>query len=618
MKKILFSIMALSLMSSAFAQSYRSIIPKHLQNIKLPAQLNIANENVPIKNPVIPSKSPAAPSAGAVVVGNTRYDLQTNASSENRLYFNPNDFTVAATWTRGTTESSFPERGTGYNYYSGASWGPSPTSRIESIRTGWPSYQPWNGGGEIIVAHQGTGGLVMNTRAVKGTGSWTQSIIPLPSGVTAMAWPRIITNGANHNTIHIFALTLPVANGGTVYNGLDGALLYYRSTNGGTTWDKNAVQIDPMTSANYSGFSGDDYAWGTPHGDTIYIQIGGNWVDTFILESIDNGETWSKIDILSNGHKADAATTPADPFYTNDGSNAVEMDKNGVFHSVFGRMRASDDGTQRLYYPYTDGVVYWNSTMPQLPDSSLVNLDSLDAHGQLLGYVYANANNDPLVRIPAYGVSMTSFPQITVDNNNHLFVMWSGVTVGNPYVGSDSLNYRHLWERHSVDHGVTWSDPNDFNQGLAYIYKEFVYPSLDKNKIDTTLRFLYQSADVPGSALKDATNVAYHDNTIEYRESFVTFTGVDYQRDQTLDMVTQNMPNPFHMSTTVGVKLLKTGALSLSVYNLMGQRILTYNKGVVNAGTYQFVIDGSQLTKGIYFYTVKINNQTSTHKMIVE
>jgi hypothetical protein len=618
MKKILLLTLVLVFgMTTVFAQSYRSVVPKALQNKAVPTPVKIANEAAPLQGNSIVSTLRSA-SAGSVVIGSSRYDLQTNGSIQPRLYLNTDDNTIGAAWTRGTTETAFNERGTGYNFYDGSAWGPAPTSRIETVRAGWPNYMPWNGGGEAVVSHQGTGGLVLNTRPVKNTGSWTQSVIAPPSGATGLLWPRAITNGTDHNTMHVICVTTPTANSGTVYQGLDGALVYYRSQDGGTTWDKSAVIIDPLNSTNYSGFSGDDYNWGDPHGDTLFFVAGGNWIDTFIMESIDNGESWTKIEILDNGHKADATTIVASPFYASDGSNAVVMDKEGVVHVVFGRMRASNDGTGRVYYPYTDGLVYWNSTMPQLPDSSIVNLDTLYNHGNLMGYVYNDANGDPIVRIPYYGVGLTSYCQIGVDNNDHLFALWSGITVGNPYVGADSLNYRHIWERHSVDHGVTWSDSNDFNHGLAYIYKEYVFPTMAATKSDEFVRFTFQSADVPGSAVKDATNVVYHDNTIEYRAEPFLFIGVNDNKGNASNTVSQNSPNPFHGNTTIDVTMPKAGSLSLEIYNLMGQKIMTYNKGVVNAGAHQLVINGNQLTTGVYFYTVKISNESFTHKMIVE
>jgi hypothetical protein len=615
MKKTLLSILALLVLMCGYSQSYKSVIPAHLQKISVPGPVKIANECAPLQTQSIVS-APRSVSAASVVIGTSRYDLQSNGSCQNRMYLNTDDNTIGATFIRGTTETAFNERGTAYNFFDGSAWGPAPTARIESVRTGWPSYVPWNGGGEAVVSHQAAGGLVLNTRPVKNTGAWTQSTITTPAGAYGLLWPRAMTNGPNHGTLHVIALTTPTGNSGTVYQGLDGALVYFRSQDGGATWDKNGIIIDPLTSSNYYGFGGDDYAWGTPRGDTIFFIVGGSWTDTFIMQSIDNGETWTKIDILSNGHKMDTPTTFSYPFYENDGANAVEMDNQGILHAVFGRMCVFSDGTGRFYRPYTDGLIYWNSTMPMLQDS--LNLDTLYNHGQLMGYVYNNASGDPLVRIPYYGTCMTSYPQLTIDNNDHIFAIWSGITVGNPYVGNDSLNYRHIWERHSVDHGITWSDSNDLNKGLAYIYKEFVFPSMDKAKVDTKIRFIFQSADVPGSAIKDATNVAYHDNTIEYREEPFVFIGVDDNKGANSATVSQNSPNPFHGSATISVNVTKPGNLSLEVYNLMGQKMMTANKGVVNSGTHQFVIDGNKLSAGIYFYTVKIGNASFTHKMIVE
>ena len=45
---------------------------------------------------------------------------------------------------------------------------------------------------------------------------------------------------------------------------------------------------------------------------------------------------------------------------------------------------------------------------------------------------------------------------------------------------------------------------------------------------------------------------------------------------------------------------------------------MTMDKGTVASGAHQFTIDASQLSTGVYFYTVTINGQSTTHKMIVE
>jgi flagellar hook assembly protein FlgD len=66
------------------------------------------------------------------------------------------------------------------------------------------------------------------------------------------------------------------------------------------------------------------------------------------------------------------------------------------------------------------------------------------------------------------------------------------------------------------------------------------------------------------------------------------------------------------------VKIEKASKVSVEVYNVMGQKVMSMDKGVTNAGTHQYSIDGSQLTSGVYFYTVNVNGSSYTHKMIVE
>jgi hypothetical protein len=82
--------------------------------------------------------------------------------------------------------------------------------------------------------------------------------------------------------------------------------------------------------------------------------------------------------------------------------------------------------------------------------------------------------------------------------------------------------------------------------------------------------------------------------------------------------VSQNTPNPFHGNSVVNVSLDKGANLSLVVYSVIGQKVLEINKGTVDSGNHYFTIDGSQLTAGVYFYTVKVDNESVTKKMIVK
>src|SRR6056297_516615 len=76
------------------------------------------------------------------IIGLSWYDLQSNTLLANRFHLY-DDGTMGAVWTRGVeSPPSFPDRGTGYNFYDGTAWGPQPEERLETDRTGWPSYAP--------------------------------------------------------------------------------------------------------------------------------------------------------------------------------------------------------------------------------------------------------------------------------------------------------------------------------------------------------------------------------------------------------------------------------------------------------------------------------------------
>ncbi|NTW26306.1 MAG: T9SS type A sorting domain-containing protein, partial [Lentimicrobium sp.] len=93
--------------------------------------------------------------------------------------------------------------------------------------------------------------------------------------------------------------------------------------------------------------------------------------------------------------------------------------------------------------------------------------------------------------------------------------------------------------------------------------------------------------------------------------------GVDEKDNTEVPSVSQNYPNPFSQTSTIEVNLRNAGDLSLKVSNLLGQEVMTINKGMVPAGSYSFVIDGKDLKNGVYFYTVRTNNTEVTNKMIV-
>lgn len=79
----------------------------------------------------------------------------------------------------------------------------------------------------------------------------------------------------------------------------------------------------------------------------------------------------------------------------------------------------------------------------------------------------------------------------------------------------------------------------------------------------------------------------------------------------------QNYPNPFNPETTIEFTLSENARVVLSVYNLLGQKLFEILNEPRTAGTHQVTFDGSLLTSGVYFYELKVGNQSQVKKMLL-
>ena len=79
--------------------------------------------------------------------------------------------------------------------------------------------------------------------------------------------------------------------------------------------------------------------------------------------------------------------------------------------------------------------------------------------------------------------------------------------------------------------------------------------------------------------------------------------------------VAQNSPNPFNPTTTISYSLADAGNVTIDVFNVAGQKVDTIVDGFTDAGSHSVVWDGSELSAGVYFYTVKSGEFTKTVKM---
>lgn len=81
--------------------------------------------------------------------------------------------------------------------------------------------------------------------------------------------------------------------------------------------------------------------------------------------------------------------------------------------------------------------------------------------------------------------------------------------------------------------------------------------------------------------------------------------------------VAQNVPNPFSNNTLINYTLTETANVSLTVVDLAGKVVATYNEGTRGAGEHNITVGANQLSDGVYFYNFKAGDYSVTKRMVV-
>ena len=492
-------------------------------------------------NPTTSASSNATKSVGngtETVIGTTTYDLQSNAALQNRILVH-NDGTISAVWTMSKEyNTTYSDRGTGYNFFDGTSWEAQPNTRIESSRGGWPSIIALENGSECAITHNTTNSLINNTsRSYVGTGSWNENIVT----PNYLIWNRSVSGGLDGNTIHMIALTEPASGtfNGMPFNGVDGALLYFRSQDGGATWDITNMQLPGTDSSSQIGMSGDVYAIAAQEA-TVVVAYFDDWGDSFIIKSTDNGDTWTKTIFLdfpidkysiNDGIDLDNNDT-LDHIYSTDNNGALILDNNGSAHIFYGVMKYADDDTTDTdpatgtplssYYPGTNMLAYWNESFgADYSDTTLKDtVNYVDASGivtprgiwwsdMMNDHVIASApdlNGDSIVEgidslggAALYYSSRASMPSAGIDASGNIWLSFSAYTEN---VNTSKQVFRHIYVTKSEDGGITWKKPVDVTPHDDWDgMQECVFGSMNP-VVDDKIRIIYQKDFEPGLAVR--------------------------------------------------------------------------------------------------------------------
>ena len=301
----------------------------------------------------------------------TNYDLQSNSALGNRITtWADGTAAFTATWDH-SSNTGFPDRGTGYNYYDGESMGDEPEARQESVKSGWPSITAC-GDGEILASH--ATGVNLYYRPVKGQGDW-ELIYNWGNDYGAPTWPRVVCSGPNDKYIHLVMCKQISLPDGTY----DNHIYYVRLVNEDRGWVIPEEMLDfPGLDNDLDGdyrnqLSADDYVMAA-NGNNVAVMFSSYTNEVFYMISHDNGETWERqivapYCVKQNGEPVHAISFDdypegmADTLFTSDGSHSIAIDDNGTVHCAFGLFawRPADSDSYNYWKVYNHGIVYWNS-----------------------------------------------------------------------------------------------------------------------------------------------------------------------------------------------------------------------------------------------------------------
>jgi hypothetical protein len=622
------------------SQSYTKNLLKAVNNKVTMSGEEVLSHLMVNPNPTTSSNAKLA-SANEVVIGTTTYDLQSNAAVQNRIVHH-DDGTISAGWTTSQQlNASWSDRGTGYNFFDGTNWGANPTTRLESSRGGWPSILAMGSGKEASITHNTDNSHInMTYRSTTGTGSWSEQNISSLNDSTGiyryMIWNRSAVGGLNKETIHMVALTAPTGNGGTTYNGLDGALLYYRSLDEGLTWDIQDMQLPGMDTSMFTGMSGDVYTV-TAQGETVVVGYFNDWGDSFIVKSIDNGTTWEKTTFLDfpvdkyamdDGLDLDSDGI-YDQVYSTDNYGAIVLDATGEAHVFYGIMMYLDDDltdASSSWFPSINGIGYWNESMGEdvtpatvhAGDTSLWYSDMMNDNWIVQA---PDLNGDGIVGgvdstggYALYYASRASMPNAGISANGEIYLSFSGYT---ETADNGSQVFRHLYITKSSDGGSTWKTPVDVTPNVSWIgMKECVFGSMVPT-VDDKIRIVFQMDNEPGLIVRgDEDLVDFND--IVYIEIdtvglFGTSVSVNDIKNTTQFTV---YPNPANDYTSIAISLDKTEKVILTIVDLLGKEI-SKEEIVFYSGTTTEMLDVSNFQNGVYFINLQVGNKITTQKLVI-
>jgi len=103
----------------------------------------------------------------------------------------------------------------------------------------------------------------------------------------------------------------------------------------------------------------------------------------------------------------------------------------------------------------------------------------------------------------------------------------------------------------------------------------------------------------------------------EFERVTVSFAAGSGSNLPTSFAIQQNYPNPFNPTTNISFDVPKASHVELSVFNMLGQKVISLVNQNMDPGTHTVAWDASSNSSGVYYYRISAGTFSATKKMVL-
>jgi hypothetical protein len=280
--------------------------------------------------------------------------------------------------------------------------------------------------------------------------------------------------------------------------------------------------------------------------------------------------------------------------------------QNNIFVANTSLWGGASDSTVSVINAISDSVIH-NLVVKKDPSSLSISNDGfllVGCPGDVeTGRIFKFNPND-FSLIDTYSISAGGFSKdISLDkvNGDIYFIAYSNDIV--------KMNLQN----NSSSIIVTSVFPVNYFYGYAFDYINQKHYVLDANDFVASGELLvYNNVGVQQQNF--ATGVAPRRVLLKYNEPVSSTKSEDFAESFLLE---QNYPNPFNPTTNISWQMSSTNHVSLKVFDLLGNGIVTLVDEIKNSGHHSIQFNGKGLSSGVYFYVIKSGNYSDKRKMVL-